>query len=99
MLRSLEIQFAEMQESFIPCCMLKSIHWWCVLIYVFVHLHVLCACHVYLCLYLHIVLHKRIFYIRTNLRMLQHLNVKCNISMFIVLSEMMYFDDCVVLVH
>ena len=38
------------------------------------------------------------FYIRTNLRMLQHSNVKCNIRMLILCSKMMYFGDFVVLV-
>ena len=42
--------------------------------------------------------HKRMFYIRTNLRMLQHSNVECNIRMLILCNKMMYFDDFVVLV-
>ena len=37
------------------------------------------------------------FYIRTNLRMLQHSNVECNIRMFILCKKMMYFGDFVVL--
>ena len=38
------------------------------------------------------------FYIRTNLRMLQYSNVECNIQMFILCNKMMYFGDFVVLV-
>ena len=45
-----------------------------------------------------ILVHKRMFYIRTNPRMLQHSNVKCNIQMLILCSKMMYFGDFVVLV-
>ena len=41
--------------------------------------------------------HKRMFYIRTNLRMLQHSNVECNIRMFVLRNKMMYFGDFVVL--
>ena len=41
--------------------------------------------------------HKRMFYNRTNLRMLQHSNVECNIRMFILPNKMMYFGDFVVL--
>ena len=37
--------------------------------------------------------HKQMFYIRTNLQMLQHSNVKCNIRMFILRNKMMYFGD------
>ena len=44
------------------------------------------------------VVHKRMFYIRTNLRMLQHSNVECNIRMLILSNKMMYFGDFVVLV-
>ena len=47
---------------------------------------------------LYILVHKRMFYIRTNLRMLQHSNVECNIRMLIPCNKMMYFDDFVVLV-
>ena len=42
--------------------------------------------------------HKQMFYIRTNLRMLQHSNVEYNIRMFILRNKMMYFGDFVVLV-
>ena len=42
--------------------------------------------------------HKRMFYIRTNLRMLQHSNVECNIRMLILCNKMMYFGDFVVFV-
>ena len=42
--------------------------------------------------------HKRMLYIRTNLQMLQHLNVEYNIRMFILRNKMMYFGDFVVLV-
>ena len=45
-----------------------------------------------------ILVHKRMFYIRTNLRMLQHSNVECNIRMLILCNKMMYFGDFVVLV-
>ena len=38
------------------------------------------------------------FYIRMNLRMLQHSNVECNIQMFILCNNMVYFGDFVVLV-
>ena len=44
------------------------------------------------------IVHKRMFYIRMNLRMLQHSNVKCNIRMLILCNKMMYFGDFVVLV-
>ena len=43
------------------------------------------------------VVHKRIFYIRTNLRMLQYSNATCNIRM-ILCNKMMYFGDFVVLI-
>ena len=43
------------------------------------------------------IVHKRMFYIRTNLRMLQHLNVECNIRMLTLCNKMMYFGDFVVL--
>ena len=39
------------------------------------------------------VVHKRMFYIRTNLRMLQHSNIECNIQMFILYNKMMHFGD------
>ena len=42
--------------------------------------------------------HKQMFYIRMNLRMLQHSNVECNIRMFILCNSMVYFGDFVVLV-
>ena len=35
--------------------------------------------------------HKRMFYIRMNLRMLEHSNVDCNIRMLILCNKMMYF--------
>ena len=41
--------------------------------------------------------HKRMFYIRVNLRMLQHSNVECNIRMFVLCNKMMYFGGFVVL--
>ena len=44
-----------------------------------------------------LIVHKRMFYIRTNLRMLQHSNVECNIRMFVLCNKMMYFGDFVVL--
>ena len=37
--------------------------------------------------------HKRMFYIRTNLRILQHSNIECNIQMFILYNKMMHFGD------
>ena len=46
-----------------------------------------------------ILVHKRMFYIRMNLRMLQHSNVECNIRMLILCNKMMYFGDFVVLVE
>jgi len=42
--------------------------------------------------------HKRMFYILMNLRMLQHSNVRWNIRMYILCNKMMYFGDFVVLV-
>ena len=45
-----------------------------------------------------LLVHKRMFYIRMNLRMLEHLNVKCDIRMLILCNKMMYFGDFVVLV-
>ena len=38
------------------------------------------------------------FYIQTNLRILQHSNVKCSFRMFILCSKMIYFGDFGVLV-
>ena len=48
--------------------------------------------------YVCILVHKQMFYIRMNLRMLQHSNVECNIRMFILCNSMVYFGDFVVLV-
>ena len=48
--------------------------------------------------YSYVLVHKQMFYIRTNLRMLQHSNVEYNIQMFILCNKMMYFGDFVVLV-
>ena len=48
--------------------------------------------------YTHKVVHRRMFYIRTNLRMLQHLNVEYNIQMLMLCNKMMYFGGFVVLV-
>ena len=44
-----------------------------------------------------VVVHKRMFYIRANLRMLQHSKVECNIRMFVLCNKMMYFGDFVFL--
>ena len=49
------------------------------------------------CTYVHIHTYVSMFYIQTNLRMLQHY-VECNIQMFILCIRMMYFGDLVVLV-
>ena len=59
------------------------------------------AVYVCVCLFVQVycirVVHKQMFYIRTNLRMLQHSNVECNIRMFVLCNKMMYFGDFVVL--
>ena len=52
----------------------------------------------FICIYMHILVHKRMFYSRMNLQMLQHSNVSCNISMFTLCTKMMYYGDFVVLI-
>ena len=72
----------------------------CVLYMFVLYMHAcVCVCVLYICVqYVCVLVHKRMFYIRTNLRMLQHSNVECNIRMVILCNKMMYYGDFVVLV-
>ena len=88
--------------SYVALCICVIVRMF-VCVYIFVYLY-MCVCmrmyeyvlalaRVCVC----ILVHKRMFYIRTNLRMLQHSNVECNIQMFVLCNKMMYFGDFVVL--
>ena len=57
----------------------------CVCVCVCVYEHVNTYIHTHT--YMYTVVHKRMFYIRTNLRMLQHSNVECNIRMFNIMQQ------------